>query len=330
MKAVVLFNLGGPDCLQHVRPFLFNLFYDPAILRIANPFRYLLALLISRMREKEACKIYKYLGGGSPIVSQTNKQRDALQKSLGQDYQVFTTMRYWSPFAKDIIHQLKPQAFEEIILLPLYPQYSSTTTQSFFDHWDQIATDLGLMVHTRKICCYPNNQLYIQAHQQIIRTLFQETTPFSEIRFVFSAHGLPEKIVKGGDPYQQQIESSVNQILKGIPEIQDSVICYQSRVGPLKWLGPSIDEEIRRAGKDGKSIAVVPVSFVSEHSETLYELDYLYKKLAQDLRIPSFFRLPTLQDHPFFIKALVGLVQDQITETCTGSLCKIQCLQKAA
>lgn len=325
MKAVVLFNLGGPSSIKDVKGFLFNIFNDPAILRLPNPFRYILAKFISAKREKEARLIYQQLGGGSPIVHQTLKQRDALNLHLGPLYDVYICMRYWLPSIEEVIEQIRNKNYEEIILLPLYPQFSTTTTESFFYEWERISRNKGFQIPLKKICCYPSHPGFIESYQLIINQFLNENKIPPETRFLFSAHGLPEKIVKAGDPYPFHVEKSVRYVLKGIPQIKDWVITYQSKVGPLKWLEPSTESEIKKAAKDKKPIAIIPISFVSEHSETLYELDILYKNLAIKEEIPAFYRLPTLQDSPLYINCLVDLIKSATFNPCGLPYCRESC-----
>lgn len=304
--AVVLFNLGGPSDFKSVKPFLFNLFYDKNIISVPNPFRYFLAKLISGKREIIAKEIYEKIGGKSPIFEETEKQAKALEKELNKissdNYKVFISMRYWHPFSSETIKKVKQYSPDEVILLPLYPQFSTATTASSFADWDKKAQEFFSI--TKKICCYPSEELFINSHVNSLEKIDID----NNTRILFSAHGLPEKVVKAGDPYQSQVEITVGEIIKKIGRKNlDYVICYQSRVGPLKWIGPATDEEIKRAGTDGKKIVVVPIAFVSEHSETLVELDIEYKKLAEDSGVKDYKRVPTLSEDEFFIKSLANI-----------------------
>ncbi len=325
MKAVVIFNLGGPDNLKNVRPFLFNLFYDKAILNLINPFRYLLAKLVSTRRNSTAQDIYKHLGGRSPILEETQKQADALQKSLGEDYKVFVCMRYWFPLIDSVIKQVMDSNPEEIILLPLYPQYSLATTGSFFDAWDKAMKETGCLIPLRKICCYPSNSLFNKSYMAIISQEIKNQNIPQNARYLFSAHGLPKKNIAQGDPYEEHVHFSVNEVTKGLPLIRDYVICYQSKVGPLEWLGPSTEDEILRAANDKVPIVIVPISFVSENSETLYELDYLYHTYANSLGLTQYYRIPTVQANTLFIEALASLVQNEHQQPCLAIRCQLSC-----
>lgn len=313
--AVILFNLGGPDSQQAVQPFLFNLFNDPAIIRLPNPFRWLLAKLISSRRAPKAAEIYAQMGGRSPILPQTEAQAEALKVALGGDeYAVFIAMRYWRPFAIDAAKAAKAWGADCIVLLPLYPQFSTTTTGSSLQDWQRAAAKAGLDAPTAAIGCYADEPGFVAGQVALLRDALTraETEGPAEapLRILFSAHGLPKKVVTDGDPYQMQVEKSVAAMLRQLnrPELE-SVICYQSRVGPLEWIGPSTDAEIERAAKDGCRIVVVPVAFVSEHSETLVELDIEYAELAQHHGAAAYLRVPTVGTQPEFISGLARMVK---------------------
>jgi len=309
--AVILFNLGGPDSLEAVRPFLFNLFADKAIIRLPQPFRYLLAKFISKTRAKKAIGIYQKMGGKSPLLENTVAQAMALEESLkGEDsnYKVFISMRYWHPFTEETVQEVKDYSPDEVVLLPLYPHYSTTTTQSSFKEWYRAAK--GIKVPAREVESYPLDELFINAHVETLMPIYKEAARHGTPRILFSAHSLPQKIVDEGDPYQEQTEQTAKAIVSKLKGDIDYVVCYQSKVGPLKWLQPTTEAEIKRAASDKVSVVVVPISFVSEHSETLVELDIDYKDLAESLGIPFYGRVPTLSCHPLFIEALRKKVLD--------------------
>ncbi len=317
--AVVLFNLGGPDRPEAVKPFLFNLFNDPAIISLPNPFRFLIAKLISRKRTPTAQAIYHELGGGSPILPLTEKQAQALEKELGQGHKVFISMRYWHPMSDEVVEKVKEYQPDNIVLLPLYPQFSTTTTASSIQDWNRHK----LNIPTRVIGCYPLEEHFIDAHVELLK-------PYKDknIRILFSAHGLPKKVIDAGDPYQWQVEQTAARILKKLAiENVDYQVCYQSKVGPLEWIGPSTDAEILRAGKEGKSVVIVPIAFVSEHSETLVELDIEYKKLAQECGVPEYYRVPALGEHPLFIQGLAALCRSEevVKPVCPAEFGKCIC-----
>ncbi len=314
--AIILFNLGGPDNLKSVRGFLFNLFNDKAIIGLPQPFRFLLAKFISSKRDKKAQDIYSQIGGKSPILETTEAQAEALERELSfvGKFKVFVTMRYWHPFSDDVIKKLKEYQPEEIILLPLYPQFSTTTTDSSFnDFYQKLQKEKikGNISGTLKyICCYPTNPLFISSHCRLIKQAINKVSSleFKDYRLLFSAHGLPQKIIDAGDPYCFQVAASVGAIIKELnQENLDHKICYQSKVGPLKWTTPSLEFEIKRAALDKKAIIIIPIAFVSDHSETLVELDIEYKELAHKLNIPFYYRVPALNVDGYFIKSLLDL-----------------------
>jgi ferrochelatase len=326
-KAVILFNLGGPDGPDAVRPFLRNLFSDPAIISLPPPLRQFLAWLISKRRTPEAQEIYAHLGGGSPLLPQTQAQAEALTKCLGKDYSVHICMRYWHPRAQDTLPEVVATDPEEIIFLPLYPQFSTTTTQSSFREARDCLKKLGYGGPVREICCFPENKGFIKAHQDLLKAeLKTVTTPY---RVLFSAHGIPEYLVKRGDPYQYHVEKTVKAILAD-PDLINTpnIITYQSRVGPLTWLQPSTDDVIRDAGEKGEAVVIVPVAFVSEHSETLVELDITYKELATHCGVPDYRRIPAVGAHPAFIQALADLAREGTRPgICPSSFRQCACLR---
>jgi protoporphyrin/coproporphyrin ferrochelatase len=308
--AVVLCNLGGPDSLAAVRPFLTNLFDDPAIIRLPRPVRWVAARLIAFRRAPLAREIYRHLGGSSPILANTRSQACALETALGEGFRVFIAMRYWQPLSAETASAVKAWSPDLVALVPLYPQYSTTTTASSVAEWRVAASKAGLSAPTRVLCCYPDDRGFIEAVAAMLGRALDETPADARVRVLFSAHGLPERIVAAGDPYRWQVERTVAAVLAilGRPEL-DTVLCFQSRVGPLAWIKPATDEEIRRAGADARSLIVVPIAFVSEHSETLIELDRDYGRLAKAVGVPSYRRLPTVGVDPLFIRGLASGVR---------------------
>jgi ferrochelatase len=328
--AVVLFNLGGPSDLAAVKPFLFNLFNDPAIIGLPNPFRWLIAKLISARRADTAAEIYKKMGGKSPILEQTEAQARALEKALSKAFNVkcFIAMRYWHPMTEAAVNAVKEWQPDQIVLLPLYPQFSTTTTGSSVKLWREEAIKAGITAPTKTICCYADQHDFIAAHVDLLVKAMKKLRG-KRIRILFSAHGLPKKIIEKGDPYQAQVEVTVDAVVmelrKRIPQGSgpDHVVCYQSRVGPLEWIGPSTDAEVKRAGGDAKSIIMVPIAFVSEHSETLVELDEDYRHLAEQSGAVDYERLPALGVKAEFIEALAHLVKDALEgKSVLGNVCK--------
>ena len=310
-KAIILFNLGGPDKLENVEPFLFNLFNDPAILNLPTFLRYPLAKLISNRRAPVAKKIYAELGGSSPILKLTREQSDALEIKLNQtqeedEYKCFIIMRCWNPRAKDVIKDVQLYGPDEVVLMPLYPQYSAATSGSSIKEWKDVCKKNNYHVKTSTICCYPTDQNFINAHT---KEIIKKIKDLKNFKLIFSAHGLPEKNIKKGDPYQWQVEQSVKKIVESLnDENLDWILSYQSRVGPLKWIGPSTETIIIENSKIGKHIVLVPIAFVSEHSETLVELDIEYKEIADANGCKNYTRVPALGINEDFIKAMSELI----------------------
>lgn len=310
--AVVLFNLGGPDSLEAVRPFLKNLFSDPAIIRLPAVLRYPLASLISMRRAPVARDIYARMGGASPILPETEAQARAIEATLnknGVEARCFIAMRCWHPMTAEAVRDVKAFAPDRVVLLPLYPQFSTTTTQSSLAAWSAEARRAGLDKPISTVCCYPFDDGFVSAVAEQLVGARASEKPGVTYRVLFSAHGLPKRIADDGDPYPWQVEQSVRAIVDKLAMANlDWRIAYQSRVGPLAWLEPATDAEIRRAGTEGKGLIVVPIAFVSEHSETLVELDMDYGKLAQESGVPDYIRVPTVRTHPKFIAGLAELI----------------------
>ncbi|MDP7241942.1 MAG: ferrochelatase [Rhodospirillales bacterium] len=310
--AVVLFNLGGPDRLSSVEPFLFNLFNDPEIIGAPGPLRWLLARLLSRRRRAEASTIYKRLGGKSPLLENTRLQAEALETSLSDSAsaRVFIAMRHWHPMSVETAEAVKAFAPDEIVLLPLYPQFSTTTTGSSLAEWQHAAAAVGLEAPARAICCYPAALGFIGAVADLTRAGIAEAAAAGNApRVLFSAHGLPQRVVRRGDPYQWQVEQTVAAVVAKLAvDDLDWSICYQSRVGPLKWIGPEIGQELERAAGDGVAVVVVPVAFVSEHLETLVELDIQFRDRARELGLPAYVRVPAVSTREAYIESLANLV----------------------
>lgn len=308
--AVVLFNLGGPDSPEAVQPFLFNLFNDPAIIGAPGPIRWALAKFISKRRAPVAKAIYEEMGGRSPIVPLTQQQALALEKRLAgrggwDEVKSFVVMRYWHPRAADVAKQVADYAPDQVVLLPLYPQYSTTTSGSSLKEWHEATAVAGMAAPSATVCCHPMENHFIEAHRELISDAIKQAGGPEGTRVLFSAHGLPKKIVDGGDPYEWQVEQTTQAVVKAlaIPGL-DWLNCYQSRVGPLEWIGPSTDDEILRAAAEGKKIVVVPIAFVSEHSETLVELDIEYRELAERAGAKAYIRVPALGPDENYMEGL--------------------------
>ena len=316
--AIVLFNLGGPDRPESIRPFLLNLFRDPAILRVPGFVRPLLAWIIASARVKPATANYAFLGGRSPLLGLTEQQAAALEAALpDMDARCFIAMRYWHPFSDEAVRAVQAFDPDHVVLLPLYPQYSTTTTGSSLSAWREAAARLGLVKPTTALCCYHSDPGFVAGTAEGVRRALGEARaalpPGQRLRVLFSAHGLPEVIIRQGDPYQYQIERSVAGVVRQLDEPDlDWRVCYQSRATPQKWIGPSTDDVIREAGREGIAVLVVPIAFVSEHTETLVELDIEYRELAEEAGVPGYFRAPTQNDDTGFIEALARLVRGAV------------------
>jgi ferrochelatase len=325
--AVVLFNLGGPDSLQAVKPFLFNLFNDGAIISLPQPFRWLIARLISATRNETAQANYALMGGASPLLGETSKQAERLRTALGNrlpEAQILTTiaMRYWSPFTEDAVRAVDAFAPDDIVLLPLYPQFSTTTTASSFKAWAAAYRGSG---RQHWVCCYPEEEGLIEAHARRILATYTVVGRPGPVRLLFSAHGLPQKVVDDGDPYQDQIERTAAAVLRRLgPDWAaagwDWRVCYQSRVGPMRWLAPSTVDAIAEAGRDGRGVLIAPVAFVSEHVETLVELDHDYAALARAQNLPFYLRAPAVGEDLAFIEGLAETVLYALADSRAASI----------
>jgi ferrochelatase len=308
--AVVLFNLGGPDGPEAVRPFLENLFSDPAIIQAPWIVRRPLAALIARLRRRSAVANYALMGGGSPIMPETLAQASALDRSMAlampeAEVRSFIAMRYWRPMTAQTAAEVARWRPDHVVLAPLYPQFSTTTTGSSLKAWRDAYRGPG---EVHGLCCWYDNQGLIEAHARRIEATW-EAAGRPRVRVLFSAHGLPEQIALSGDPYQWQIEATAAAVAARLGEGWDWRICYQSRVGPLKWLGPSTPEAIEATGRDGLGVLVDPIAFVSEHIETLVELDRDYAELSAELGITTYLRAPVVGVEPVFIDGLAGAIR---------------------
>lgn len=311
--AIILFNLGGPDSQDAVRPFLFNLFNDKAIIGAPQPIRFFIAQLISRTRENLAKANYALMGGGSPILPETLKQVEALEAEIAKrvsnvTFKCFPAMRYWKPFVKDAAKSAAAWGATDAILLPLYPQFSSTTTASSLHAWRKSST-----LPCSTICCYPAGAAFAQSHADAVLKTWRDAGSPARPRVLFSAHGLPQSVVDRGDPYQWQVEQSVAAVRRLLPAEWDTRVCYQSRVGPMKWLAPSTEHELEVAARDKTGVIVSPIAFVSEHVETLVELDIEYGQLAKRLQLPFYLRAPAPGATPRFIDALADITERALT-----------------
>jgi ferrochelatase len=335
---VILLNLGGPDSIQAVKPFLYNLFSDRQIIRLGPSFmQQPLAWLISATRSKKTEQYYKLIGGKSPILEITTAQAKALEELLNgrgdknrefsgsMSFRVYTGMRYWRPFIEDAVLQMQKDGIKKVIALSLYPQYSIATSGSSFSKFNEVASHFQM--ETACVESWYNNPYYIDALVDVIRKGLDSFLPsslvgnsafslrpsaFNDVHVLFSAHSLPRKIIAQGDPYVDQTMGTIQEITKRL-DIKWR-LSYQSKSGPVKWLAPSTEDKIQELAKEGvRNILMVPISFVSDHIETLYEIDILYKNLAGALGV-QMKRTESLNTHPIFIEALKDIVLKSLND----------------
>jgi ferrochelatase len=305
--AVIILNLGGPDSLEAIEPFLFNLFSDPDIFKIPIGQK-IFAKIISSRRAPKVKDEYKLIGGKSPINEWTEFQRKMLEEKIKKhktDISVFTAMRYWNPLTKDVAIKVKNGRYDFIVLLPLYPHYSISTTGSSFNEWDRCFNTDGEII--KRVTNYHINENYIAAlNERIEQTLLKFPEKFrNEVQLVFSAHGTPISMVKNGDPYSYQIFETVKKVMEARNNSHEYHLCYQSKVGPIKWLTPATDKMIEQlAARNKKHLMIIPISFVSDHVETLFELDIEYRHVAENNRIENYIVMEGLNDSERFIDAL--------------------------
>lgn len=337
MTGVILLNLGGPDSLQAVKPFLYNLFSDREIIRLGPaPFQKPLAWLISTLRSPKTEKMYSQIGGKSPILDITQAQAKALEEALNnhpnssvaqgergritdhtQFFKVYIGMRYWRPFTEEVVDQISRDGIRKVIGLSLYPHYSITTSGSSISQFEKAASGQGMEIIT--IHSWHNHPLYIEALVDVIKKGLGSFSPssfsrrpsaLSDIHVLFSAHSLPQKIIDQGDPYVDQTVGTIREIEKRLPITWH--LSYQSKSGPVKWLEPSTESKLEELAHAGiKNVLMVPISFVSDHIETLYEIDILYKDLAERLGL-NLRRTESLNTHPTFIEALKDIVMKRL------------------
>ncbi len=315
---VVLFQLGGPDSLEAIEPFLYNLFCDPDIIDFpfARIARQPLARLISSRRAKHVAHHYAEIGGKSPILEYTSRQATALERVLREDFdaRVVIAMRYWHPLTDAAILEMEKHAPDELVLLPLYPQYSKTTTGSSLNEWSRRFRARGSWrprIHV--IEEFHEHPAYLDSVVASIDDALRGFSDPAEVDFVFSAHSVPVAVIEGGDPYQRQIERTTELVWKrgGWPGRRH--LCYQSKVGASKWLAPSMHQTVKNLASAGaKNLLVVPISFVSDHVETLHEIDIEHREQARSLGIPNYRMIPGLNDSAAFIRALAGLARSRV------------------
>lgn len=326
--AVVLFNLGGPDSPEAVRPFLRNLFSDPAILPAPAPVRFLLSRYIAGRRAAPAREAYEQLGGASPLLEQTEAQARALETALaeaGRDARCFVAMRYWHPRAAAVLPAVRDWQPDEIVALPLYPQFSTTTSGSSLAEWRKLA---GANTSLRVLCCHPLLAGLIEAWAEPLAAAIRRARAAAPVRVLFTAHGLPERVIAKGDPYAWQVERTA-EALRAAAEARldesggiDWRVTWQSRATPEKWLQPDTEAEVEAAASEGLALVLAPIAFVSEHSETLVELDIEYHAVAERTGAAAWERVGTPRTAPSYIEGLAALVLDRRPQ---ARLCPASC-----
>jgi protoporphyrin/coproporphyrin ferrochelatase len=312
---IVLLQLGGPDSLDAVEPFLYNLFRDPDIIDfpLSFLFRKRLARIIARKRSPKIREHYRHMGGKSPILELTEAQAKALEARLKDtiDARVYIAMRYWKPFTEEIVASLARDGITDVVLVPLYPHYSSTTTGSSANEWNRvIKRKAHYSFNTKLVREYPTHPSYIDSFIDRINEGLDRfpAEHRDEVFLLFSAHGTPVKLVRKGDPYKFQIEESVKAIMERSKFPNPHTLSFQSRVGPEKWLEPFTDATVERLGKEGiDKMLIIPIAFVSDHIETLFELNVEVREIAEEHGIGQFEVMPALNDHPKYIEALADL-----------------------
>jgi ferrochelatase len=319
--AVILLNLGGPDSLDAVEPFLFNLFSDPDIIDFPGSFlfRKRLAKMISTRRAPMVEKQYAKIGGKSPIKEFNLRQAELLEARLNERLpaRVFVAMRYWHPSTDEAIDAILAEGIEKVVLLPLYPQFSKATTVSSVKEWEKRVKDRGLTgkFDVATIDHYHTDERYVQAIVERINEGLERFRPDirDQVIIVFSAHGTPMKLVRSGDPYSEHIRETMNAVMKKGEYSQAHTLCYQSKVGPLKWLTPSTPDTVQRlAGEGVRHMLIVPIAFTSDHLETLFELNIEYRRVAMEAGVEQYEVTEGLNHSPTFINALAGLVFEKL------------------
>jgi ferrochelatase len=316
---VLVFNLGGPESLRDVKPFLYQLFSDPEIIRIKwSPLRKTVAYLIATLRKKKSQGYYSLIGGGSPLRRLTEEQAAALENELrkrGLDAQTFVGMCTWKPFLREAVERIAQSNVDRLVILPLFPQYSFTTTRAGTEALRRLVAARPAMkaLNTSWISTWAEHPTYIESFSSSISGELAKFKEPDKVQLLFSAHSIPESYVREGDPYLDQTKASVERIMDRLGRKNPYELSFQSKIGPVKWLEPATNDVIVDYGKRGiQNVLVVPISFVSEHIETLYELDILYQKVAKDAGIPNFRRVPALNSNPTFIRALADIVQEAL------------------
>jgi ferrochelatase len=316
---VLLFNLGGPETLRDVKPFLYRLFSDPEIIHVKfSPLRKAIAYTIATLRRKTSEGYYNQIGGGSPLRRLTEEQARALADELkrrGRDVETFVGMCTWHPFLFEAVDKIDEANIDSLVILPLFPQYSVTTTGSGFAVLRRLIDKHPQFkkLDVQWICSWADQPTYIESFVQAIQRELGKFKDREKVHLLFSAHSIPESYVRNGDPYLEQTKETVELIMDRLGRRKPYQLSFQSKIGPVKWLEPFTSDVIVELGKQGvDDVLVIPVSFVSEHIETLYELDILFRKVAADAGVENFRRVPALNSDPTFIKALADIVESTL------------------
>lgn len=308
--AVLLLQMGGPDSLEAVEPFLTNLFSDRDIIRIGPAFlQPLIARVISRRRAKKVRQYYRKIGGKSPLRELTQQQAAELEKVLGSGYRCFVAMRYWKPDTTEALAAIRREGISRIIALSLYPHYSRATTGSSFNELERVRALSPAAFELARIDSFYSHPLYLAALAEKIEEGLAGFSDRKRVQLLFSAHGLPQSFIDSGDPYLDQVRATVSLVMERFEGVSHH-LAFQSRAGPVKWLEPSTEDTIKELAAAGpRQLLIVPISFVSDHIETLYEIDIQYREEALRLGINDFRRVESLNSSPLFISCLAELVK---------------------
>ena len=308
-KAVLLLQMGGPDSLDAVEPFLLNLFSDREIIKIGPAWlQPIIARIIVKKRKGHVEENYALIGGKSPLRRLTEEQANALEKALGGDYRCFVAMRYWRPSTLEALAEIRKAGITDITVLSLYPHYSRATTGSSIKEVKRVLAESKADFNVHYIDSFYNNTGYIAALEERIREGLAQFHPLADVDLLFSAHSLPQSFIDEGDPYLEHVQESVRLVMERFTLPHH--LAFQSRAGPVKWLEPSTDDMLKSLAEKGvKNLLVIPLSFVSDHIETLHEIDIEYSKKAWELGIGKFERMPSLNSSPTFIAALAKMVR---------------------
>jgi ferrochelatase len=317
---VLLFNLGGPEALSEVKPFLYRLFSDPEIIHVKwAPLRKAIAYTIATLRRKTSEGYYRQIGGGSPLRRLTVEQANTLArefKQRGKTVQTFVGMCTWNPFLDQAVAEIEKSDIDTLVILPLFPHYSVTTTGSGFSVLHRLIDNRPSLkkLNVLWVRSWEDQPTYIQSFVQAIQRELAKFSNPEKVHLLFSAHSIPESYVRNGDPYLEQTKISVESIMDQLGRKNPYQLSFQSKIGPVKWLEPFTNDVIVKLGKEGiDDVLVIPISFVSEHIETLYELDILYKKVAAEAGVENFRRVPALNSDPTFIRALAEIVESAVS-----------------